>query len=126
MDGGYYKAFQKCLSRPIALIFNKIFSHPTKQSGPGLFRKRSIHISCERVSPPRQVLPPTAMEMCQIHERRGLQRVARRSSEVAEASGKDLAMTAIKNSFKCLEMTARTLRHIDAVRFLQEAICDEV
>lgn len=32
MDGGYYKAFQKRLSRPQPPIFNKIFSQTRKQS----------------------------------------------------------------------------------------------
>ncbi|MCP1624831.1 hypothetical protein [Pseudomonas nitroreducens] len=66
------------------------------------------------------------MKMFQIHEPRGLQRATSRSFQVTEASGKDLAMTAIKNAFESPAMTGNTLRHIDAAAFLQEEMCDEV
>ena len=126
MDGGYYKAFQKALSRPIRSIFNKIFSHPTKQSGPRSVRNRSIHSWRERISPHCQGLSPAATETWKIHEPRGLQPIQPRLPQAAKAFGKELAMTAIKILSKSPETPLRTLRQIDAAGDLQALMCDEV
>lgn len=54
MDGGYYKAFQKPLSRPILPIFNKIFSQPEKQSRAKSLMKQPIHRAYAGLFPPCQ------------------------------------------------------------------------
>lgn len=116
MDGGYYKAFQKLLSRPIPPIFNKIFSQSEKQCRAGSFKKRSIHRECAGLSLPARGLHGRAIEMCQDHEGRGFQRREGSAGGGANAFGKVLAMMAIKKRPESWRIPLRALRHIDAQR----------
>lgn len=120
MDGGYYKAFQKRLSRPIPPIFNKIFSQSEKQFELESLRKRSNPTNGARFPLAARGLHARATRLCQNRETRGFQPITKRASGGANAFGKDLAMMGIKNRCERSVNALRTLRHIDALEFLQD------